>query len=90
MQNNDAVWLTWGRNLLAIAKNGLTFTKDQFDRERFVEIEKIAKDIISVKTNMAPERLEMVLVHEKGYTTPKVDVRGGVFRDNKVLLVRER
>ncbi len=28
--------------------------------------------------------------HEHGYATPKVDVRGGVFGGDKVLLVRER
>jgi len=31
-----------------------------------------------------------VLVDERGYATPKVDVRGGVFREDQVLLVRER
>ena len=28
--------------------------------------------------------------HERGYATPKIDVRGAVLRDDQVLLVRER
>lgn len=27
---------------------------------------------------------------EKGYPTPKADVRGAVFRENQILLVREK
>ncbi len=35
------------------------------------------------------EKLVDVFASEKGYQTPKVDVRGVVFRGNKILLVRE-
>ncbi len=84
-----ADWLSWGRNLLAISQNGLTFTKDPFDRERFEEVEKLAKEMLSVQTDTPLERLNGMFSGEKGYATPKVDVRGGVFRDGKILLVRE-
>lgn len=82
-------WIAWARNLLAISQNGLTFTKDPFDRERFEEIEKIAKEILSVQTDTPLERLNGMFSGEKGYATPKVDVRGGVFKGDKILLVRE-
>lgn len=34
--------------------------------------------------------LEAILAAETGYATPKVDVRAAVFRDGRILLVRER
>ncbi len=84
-----ADWLTWGRNLLAIAQNGLAFTKDPFDRERFEQIKEIAKLMLSVQTDMPLELLDRIFCDEKGYATPKIGVRGGVFREDKLLLVRE-
>ncbi len=84
-----ADWLVWGRNLLSISQNGLTFTKDPFDRERFEAIGKIAKEMLSVHTNTPLERLDGMFFGEKGYATPKIDVRGALFQDDKILLVRE-
>ena len=36
-----------------------------------------------------PAALLPLLTHDDGYITPKVDVRGAVFREGKVLLVQE-
>ena len=32
-------WLDWGREIQALAQNGLAFTKDPFDRERYDALE---------------------------------------------------
>jgi ADP-ribose pyrophosphatase YjhB (NUDIX family) len=40
--------------------------------------------------NIAPGQLQGLWQGDEGYATPKVDVRGGVFQQDKVLLVRER
>jgi ADP-ribose pyrophosphatase YjhB (NUDIX family) len=38
-----------------------------------------------------PKQAFLTIFHEeKGYVTPKVDVRGAVFQNDKLLLVRER
>ncbi len=37
-----------------------------------------------------PQRIENLFAQEVGYATPKVDVRGVVFRDQALLLVKER
>ncbi|MGQ3480327.1 NUDIX domain-containing protein [Paenibacillus sp. TY11] len=34
--------------------------------------------------------MELSFASEKGYATPKVDIRGVVFKENKILLVREK
>ena len=40
-------------------------------------------------TELTMDKLVGVFASEKGYQTPKVDVRGVVFREDKILMVRE-
>ncbi len=74
----------------ALAQNGLTFTRDPFDRERYRELQHLAAELLAGELQIPPERAEAFWSGEEGYATPKVDVRGGVFCDDRVLLVRER
>lgn len=85
-----ATVLEWARKLRAIAQNGLAFSRDPFDRERYAELEALAAGMLGVELGAPPEALRALWKDEQGYATPKVDVRGGVFRDDQVLLVRER
>jgi len=79
------------RELLAIAQNGLTFTSDQFDRERYTQLREIVEELLRAPHSAIPGfDPGAVLGSEKGYATPKVDVRGAVFRDGRILMVRER
>jgi ADP-ribose pyrophosphatase YjhB (NUDIX family) len=77
------------KRLRAIAKTGQTYTRDAYDRERFDEIEAIAHAMLAELVDQPLETIVGVFLHERGYPTPKVDVRAGVFRDNEVLLVQE-
>lgn len=77
-------------SLFAVAQNGLLYSKDVFDIERYSQIQKIAASILSEKSNLTAEQILDIFSCEKGYATPKVDVRGAVFEDNKILLVKER
>jgi ADP-ribose pyrophosphatase YjhB (NUDIX family) len=82
-------WIEWGRKLQAISQTGLHFTESQYDRERYEQIGIIAAEILAKHTNLTVEELLHLNAAEFGYATPKVDVRGVVFQDNKILLVRE-
>lgn len=82
--------LIWARQLQAIAQSGLTFARDPFDIERYRRIEAIAAEMMARQSNTAPETVETLFAAQAGYATPKVDVRGVVFRDDRLLLVRER
>jgi ADP-ribose pyrophosphatase YjhB (NUDIX family) len=82
--------LTLGRRLLALSQTGLHFTRDEFDRERYEEVERIAAQLLALENPASPEQLLAAWQVEGGYATPKMDVRGGAFRDGKILLVRER
>jgi ADP-ribose pyrophosphatase YjhB (NUDIX family) len=83
-------WLRIAKRLQAIASTGLFFTKDHHDRERYVEVAKIANQMLSMLGNVPVSRIHsLVSDFAKGYATPRVDVRGAVIRNDKVLLVRE-
>ena len=86
----ETKWITWARHLQAIAQNGLTFSKDPYDRERFEQIRTLVAEIIASYTMVDMEQVIQLLQGEKGYATPKMDVRGAVFCENRILLVREK
>jgi len=83
-------WLAWVQQLQAIAQNGLTFANNPFDQERYEAIRTIAAEIAAAHTDMEAPAILQLFAKEIGYATPKVDVRGAVFLDNAILLVRER
>lgn len=45
--------------------------------------------MISAKTDIPLEKVYDLFCNESGYQTPKLDTRGAVFIDGKILLVRE-
>ncbi|QKE72096.1 NUDIX hydrolase [Arthrobacter citreus] len=83
-------WLQWAQRIQAISQAGLAFTKDPFDKERYEELRNISADILNQYSNLQFEEIEGLFANERGYPTPKVDVRGVVFKDGKILLVREK
>ena len=87
---HTAAVLEWARKVQAIAQNGLTFSRDPYDRERYLQLEDLAATMLSTELEAPFAAARAVWQDERGYATPKVDVRGGVFRGDEVLLVRER
>jgi len=82
--------LEWARAVQAIAQNGLAFTRDPFDRERYSRLAELVTELLSSQLEIPPATARALFAGESGYATPKVDVRGGVFEGERVLLVRER
>lgn len=85
----DPQWLNWAQRLQAIAQTGLHYEPHPFDRERYEQIEEIAAEMLAAHTNDDPQMIRDLFQAQAGHATPKVDVRGVVFRDDAVLLVRE-
>ena len=83
-------WLLWAQKIQAEAHNGLHYTQDQYDKIRYRELMELAAEIIAEHTDIDKQAVFGIYAAEKGHRTPKVDVRGAVFRDEKILLVRER
>ncbi|HTV50998.1 MAG TPA: NUDIX hydrolase [Steroidobacteraceae bacterium] len=87
---SDPDWLGWAKQLAALAQTGLAFSHNDFDRERYAAVQEIAAAMLAAGSGLPPEPLQALLGAETGYATPKVDVRAAVFRDDRILLVRER
>ncbi|MFI4962895.1 MAG: NUDIX hydrolase [Legionellales bacterium] len=77
-------------SLFAIAQNGLTYTENVFDIERYHQIQDIAASIMAKKSTLPLDKIKDLFTQATGYATPKLDVRGAVFKDNTILLVKER
>jgi len=90
MSARGADLLEWAREVQAIAQNGLAFSRDPFDRERFTRLSELVAKLLSAQLQIPVGAARAFWEGEHGYATPKVDVRGGVFDGERVLLVRER
>jgi ADP-ribose pyrophosphatase YjhB (NUDIX family) len=86
---DEPAWLRIGRELRAIAQIGLTFSKDQFDRQRYTRVRELAASLIAQESNQSLDTVLGLFGQDSGYATPKVDVRGAAFVDGRILMVRE-
>ena len=86
---SEAFWRESFKRLRAIAQTGRTYTRDPYDLERYEELETLALKLLARLLDVQPEAIRRVYLPAEGYPTPKVDVRGAVFSDDRILLVRE-
>ena len=90
MLEDEPDWLTWARELQAIAQTGLTFSCDPYDRERYEALRALAAKMFAARTDAPVDAIARLFAGETGYATPKIDVRAAVFdRAERLLLVRE-
>jgi len=83
-------WLEWAKRVQAISQAGLAYSKDMYDLERFEQLRELSVEIMQAYTDAGTEKIRTLFAAEEGYATPKVDVRGVVFRGERMLLVREK
>lgn len=80
----------WAVELQSLAQAGLTYGRDAYDRERYERIREISAEMmVSAMSDIPTETVRGLFCNETGYQTPKLDTRAAVFRDGKILLVRE-
>jgi ADP-ribose pyrophosphatase YjhB (NUDIX family) len=84
------LWLNWARRLQAIAATGLEFARDPYDTARYTEVRALASELAARHGTADAGNLAPLLTDGVGYPTPKIEVRGALFADGRVLLVRER
>ncbi len=91
MPSNGEVpaWLRWARELHQIGQTGLYYTQNEFDRDRFQHLLELSELFMKEYSDVDPEKIRVALSAQPGYITPKVDVRGAIFRGEDVLLVKE-
>ncbi|MEC0368681.1 NUDIX hydrolase [Paenibacillus chibensis] len=83
-------WLNWAKQIQGIAQTGLAYTKDVYDKERYEQLRALSLEIMEQYTDVESGKLANLFAGEYGYATPKVDIRGVVVKDGRMLMVREK
>ena len=82
-------WLELIIEIQSLAQNGLAYTNNVYDKERFGRLRDISAEMLSMKSDLSLEKVKDLFCNEKGYQTPKLDTRAVIFKDDKILLVKE-
>jgi ADP-ribose pyrophosphatase YjhB (NUDIX family) len=88
--DNTYKWLELARQLQSIAQAGLSYTENSYDVERYEQLMEISRDLVADFTGKETDFLNDLFFKEKGYFTPKVDIRAVVMRDDAILMVKEK
>jgi ADP-ribose pyrophosphatase YjhB (NUDIX family) len=83
-------WIALINKIKAISQIGTAYSQDVFDRERYNQLSHISDLMYSKIAEVPIENVENFFIPDKGYATAKVDLRAGIFKDNQILLVREK
>ena len=82
--------LEYVKRVQALAQSGLTYCDNPYDIERYEELREISFNMLNLLSDEPIEKIRDLFKGEKGYQTPKVDVRAVIMNENKILLVREK
>jgi ADP-ribose pyrophosphatase YjhB (NUDIX family) len=81
--------VVWISELQSIAQNGLVYAKDLFDLQRYDRLRELCATIAAHISFLEEEKILELFSHDSSHATPKVDVRGALFKQEKILMVRE-
>jgi ADP-ribose pyrophosphatase YjhB (NUDIX family) len=90
MNTQTPKWLQWAREIFSLSQSGLTYSGNQYDIERYRRLQEITAEIIASQAEVSKEGVLESFSMQVGYITPKIDVRGAVIRENKILLIQEK
>jgi len=83
--------LRLAKQVQALAENGLHYSENDYDLDRYSQLEEIALNMLSTISGQPYETISLSTPERNGYRTPKVDVRSVIFNDkDEILLVKER
>ena len=82
--------LSIAKRIQALSQAGLAYSKCQYDIERYKELREISIKIMSIISSLEIESIRDLFADETGYQTPKVDIRAVIFKDKRILLVKEK
>lgn len=88
---NQSELLMLVKRIQAIAENGLHYSENDYDQDRYGDLEEISVRMISLVTNQSIETIQVATPEKNGYRTPKIDVRCVIFNhQDEILMVKER
>ncbi len=86
----SAKWIQWAQEIFSMSQAGLTYSKNEFDIERYKRLQEITAEMIESQSEVSKESALESFSMQAGYITPKIDVRGAIIRENKILLIQEK
>ena len=90
MNSRSPKWIEWAREIFSLSQSGITYSGNQYDIERYKRLQQITAEMIENQSEISKEAALDSFSMQAGYITPKVDVRGAVLREGKILLIQER
>ena len=90
MDSQPPKWMEWAREIFSLSQAGLTYSRNEFDLERYKRLQEITAEMIASQSELTKESVLESFSMQAGYTTPKIDVRGAVVREGRILLIQER
>jgi ADP-ribose pyrophosphatase YjhB (NUDIX family) len=90
MNHRTPQWLAWAQEIFSLSQSGLTYSGNPYDVERYKRLQEITAEILESQSNISKESVLESFSMQAGYITPKVDVRGAVVHEGKILLIQER
>lgn len=83
--------LQLAKQVQALAENGLHFSENDYDLDRYTQLEEISMRMLSLISGTSEESIQVETPERNGYRTPKVDVRCVIFNNkDEILMVKER
>ena len=89
-ESNTPQWLNWAREIQSLGQIGLTFSKNEYDRQNYSRMLEIASEIVACKSEIPKKEILDNFLFQPGYTTPKIDIRAAVIQAGRILLVQEQ
>lgn len=82
-------WLDWAREIQALAQTGNTYSENHWQTQRYERLMEISAEMIGAHSDLPVASIVEDFNAQLGYATPKLDVRGAVFKNGKLLMVEE-
>ncbi len=84
-------WLLMVQRLQALAQTGLVYCQNDYDRERYEEIQAIIQNMLASMSHAPVEQIIQLFPAENAYPTPKVDIRAIILQGtDELLMVQEK
>lgn len=82
--------LTYFDQIQAIARNGLHYAQNSYDRERYERILTLTIEEYSERLDVIPDKIRERFLIEMGQITPKVGADAAIFDEDGRILLMER
>jgi ADP-ribose pyrophosphatase YjhB (NUDIX family) len=90
MNTKQPKWMEWAQEIFSLSQAGLTYSQNEFDLQRYRRLQEITAEMIASQSELEKQAVLESFSMQAGYMTPKVDVRGAVVHEGRILLVQER